>query len=268
MDKKKYAILDTDFVSKSNIIMADSGQVLADRILEFPEYQFFCHEMMAEELNRHGTRMSQSWLQDKISNGAIEEYTDGDILDLLSVEVGGECYSMYLHFLKISCDIYEKQYFEEKYASLFALMNHPITKQDFLDELKKCDDKIGVRQSLGEKKAYVLLQAFRFIKGDQVFLFCSDDFGARCAMAYMACIPCISIAAVFMKLRNMGISKTEAAPYFQSYIEWCNRHNQTQMYVWKLNGAKRRVKKDLQDVFDGLYKDEFSLMINGDLLIK
>ncbi|MCD8076726.1 MAG: hypothetical protein LUF27_17205 [Lachnospiraceae bacterium] len=268
MNEKKYAILDTDFVSKSNIIMIDEGHVLADRVLEFPEYSFSCHEMLVEELNRHGTRKSQSWLEDKIINGVIEKYTDEDILNLLFVEVGEECYSIYLRFLKTSCDIYEKNYFEEKYASLVALLNNSIAKQDFLDELKKCDDKIGVHQSLGEKKAYVLLQTLRFTKGNNVFFFCSDDFGARCAMAYVACIPCISVVAIFMKLKNMGVTKSEAAPYFQSYIEWCNRHKQTQLYVWKINGAKRRVKWDLQDVFDGLYKDEFSLMINGDLLIK
>ncbi|MCD7819258.1 MAG: hypothetical protein LUH07_09445, partial [Lachnospiraceae bacterium] len=179
-------------------------------------------EMMVEELNRHGTRMSQSWFQNKIANGVIE-----------------------------------------KYASLAALLNDSVEKQDFLNELKKCDDEIGVHQSLGEKKAYVLLQALRFIKGDNVFLFCSDDFGARSAMAHVASIPCISVVAVFMKLKNMGVLKSDAAPYFQSYIEWCNRHKQTQIYVWKINGAKRRVKRDLQDVFDGLYKDEFSLMLNG-----
>lgn len=48
MNERKYAILDTDFVSKSNLIMIDDDHVLANRVLEFPGYIFSCHEMMAE----------------------------------------------------------------------------------------------------------------------------------------------------------------------------------------------------------------------------
>ena len=41
----KYAILDTDFVSKANIIKADD-RVLADEVLEFPGYKFYYHQKM------------------------------------------------------------------------------------------------------------------------------------------------------------------------------------------------------------------------------
>ena len=38
-DAVKYAILDTDFVSKANIIRIET-QVLADEVLAFPGYRF------------------------------------------------------------------------------------------------------------------------------------------------------------------------------------------------------------------------------------
>ncbi|MDY2628769.1 MAG: hypothetical protein SOW08_10745 [Lachnospiraceae bacterium] len=266
--EKKYAILDTDFVSKTNIIEAAPGDTLANRVMEFPGYEFYCHDMMLEELGRRGTRAAQRWVQDNIESGLIHRYTDSDILDILSVEIGNHNISMYLLFLKISCDIYGKSYFEEKYASLIALSDETITKQQFLAELRKCDDNIGVQQSLGEKKAYVLLQALHFIKGDNVFLFCSDDLGARRGLADAAGIPCISVMAVFMKLKNMGLKKEETARYYESFVEWCHKHRQTQIYVWEFHGSKRRVKRDLHAIFDGLYRDEYILMLNGDLLIK
>ena len=45
---QKYAILDTDFVSKANIIKTES-HVLADEVLVFPGYSFFCHQKMKGE---------------------------------------------------------------------------------------------------------------------------------------------------------------------------------------------------------------------------
>ena len=53
-EERKYAILDTDFVSKANIIKTESC-VLADEVLAFPGYSFFCHQKMREELSDHGT---------------------------------------------------------------------------------------------------------------------------------------------------------------------------------------------------------------------
>lgn len=267
-EEKRYAILDTDFVSKTTIIQASPEKVLAARVLAFPEYEFYCHKMMVEELGRHGTRKAQEWLQNKIKSGIVHQYGDTDILDMLEFEVGMQCYSMYLIFLKMSCDIYDKGYFEKKFAALHVIPEEQLSKQRFLETLEMCDKKIGVGQSLGEKKACVLLQALRFIKGEKVFLFCSDDFGARRGFADGVGIPCIGVIAVFMKLKNMGMSKEEAGRYFQSFVSWCNHHKQTQLYVWEFHGTKRRVKKDFQDVFDGLYEEVFDLMKNGDLLIK
>ena len=141
-----------------------------------------------------------------------------------------------------------------------------ITQEKFLHELRICDAAIGAQQRLGEKKVYVLLQTLRFIKGRNVFLFCSDDFDARRGFADAAGIPCISIMSVFMKLKNMGMKKQDAEAYFCSYVSWCAEHGQKQVYVWSFHGSFRRIRRDFQDVFDGLYRNKFSLTLNGDLL--
>lgn len=62
----KYAILDTDFVFKANIIKKDD-RVLADEVLAFPSYRFFCHQKMKDGLEDDGTRAAQGWLDQRIA---------------------------------------------------------------------------------------------------------------------------------------------------------------------------------------------------------
>lgn len=40
---KRYALLDTDFISKTHSVQDDGGNHLIDRVMELPEYEFFCH---------------------------------------------------------------------------------------------------------------------------------------------------------------------------------------------------------------------------------
>lgn len=40
---KRYALLDTDFISKTYSVQDDGGNHLIDRVMELPEYEFFCH---------------------------------------------------------------------------------------------------------------------------------------------------------------------------------------------------------------------------------
>ena len=265
---KKYAILDTDFVSKANLIQADAEDILANRVINFTGYEFYCHSMVVEELGRHGTMLAQAWLQEKISEQVIRLYSDKDIIDALTEKIGRKSFAVYLEFLKNSCEIYDKNYYESHYAALIELQKTDCTKEIFLQELQGCDDMIGAHQSLGEKKAYVLLQFLRYLHGEKVYMFCSDDFGARNGFASIGKIPCVSIIAVFYKLKSMGIGKEEADRYFRSFEEWCANHNQTQLHVWEWNGSYRRVRRNLRVVFEGLYNGEYVLMMNGDLAYK
>lgn len=69
MQKDKYALLDTDFISKMHIIQKDAGNHLIDRIMELPGYQFFCHSQIRTELLRHNVSGAMEWLENKISMG-------------------------------------------------------------------------------------------------------------------------------------------------------------------------------------------------------
>ena len=50
---KKYALLDTDFISKTHSVQDGGDNHLIDRVMELPEYVFFCHAQIVTELNRY-----------------------------------------------------------------------------------------------------------------------------------------------------------------------------------------------------------------------
>ncbi len=62
----KYAILDTDFVSKANIIK-NHDSVLADEVLSFPNYCFLCHKKMKD------VRMAGALIKSLYDDGMIEK---------------------------------------------------------------------------------------------------------------------------------------------------------------------------------------------------
>ena len=43
---KKYTLLDTDFLYKSYLARNANNHTLIDFVIEFSEYEFFCHEMI------------------------------------------------------------------------------------------------------------------------------------------------------------------------------------------------------------------------------
>lgn len=63
---KRYALLDTDFISKTHSVQDDGGNHLIDRVMELPEYEFFCHAQIVTELNRYNAD-APIWLSEKIS---------------------------------------------------------------------------------------------------------------------------------------------------------------------------------------------------------
>lgn len=62
---KRYALLDTDFISKTYSVQDDGGNHLIDRVMELPEYEFFCHAQIVTELNRYNAD-APIWLSEKI----------------------------------------------------------------------------------------------------------------------------------------------------------------------------------------------------------
>lgn len=78
---RKYALLDTDFLYKSHIARNANDHTLADFVIDFPDYEFFCHEMIKEELTRHQINPDPNpWLDEKIKSGRIKQYSDRDIV--------------------------------------------------------------------------------------------------------------------------------------------------------------------------------------------
>ena len=45
---KKCALLDTDFLYKTHLARNKAHHTLADFVLDFEDYDFFCHEMIRE----------------------------------------------------------------------------------------------------------------------------------------------------------------------------------------------------------------------------
>jgi len=84
MTKEKYALLDTDFISKTHLIRKDDQNKMIDRVMELPEYRFYCHEQIRTELARHDIGDSSEWLETKISDGSVHCISDEEIIDELS----------------------------------------------------------------------------------------------------------------------------------------------------------------------------------------
>ena len=72
---KRYALLDTDFISKTHSVQDDGGNHLIDQVMELPGYEFFCHAQIVTELNRYNAD-APIWLSEKIGAQKIKRYTD------------------------------------------------------------------------------------------------------------------------------------------------------------------------------------------------
>ena len=265
----KHAILDTDFVSKANIFRKDE-RTLGDEVLDFPDYQFFCHAKMVQELSDHGSLEAAIWLKQKIECGKIACFSDEAIIQELQNCIAEQCYFYYLSFLKEGCDLFDSRFYHIHFSSLEEwLKQDPINRSvSFLDLLSECEKEIGHRQNYGEIKAFVLSRTIQFLRDKTVVLFCSDDFGARQGFANGAGIPCISIQSVFLKLRDIGKKKEEVEPYYQSLIRWYLGlpQPQYQVRVMKFSeGTWKRLQVPLSSVLTDIYDGRYSARKNGDL---
>lgn len=226
---KKYALLDTDFLYKSQVARNAANHTLTDFVMEFTDYEFFCHVMIKEELTRHEVVPDPTpWLEDKIQSGTLKIYSDRDIVTELGKIYGTSATSMYLTLLQTSCD-----------------------------------DGIPSQNGLGEKKTYVLIQMMEILHSNRVYVFCSDDFRARQSIASLTKpVHCISILGFFYKLMKMGHGKSEMQEYYNRLSAFLK--NQTEYRVWSASGHQR-IRAPIQQVFDDLYDGKFQMLRNGDL---
>jgi hypothetical protein len=267
--KEKYALLDTDFISKTHLVRKDDQDRLIDRITKMPGYRFFCHEQIRTELRRHNIAGSPNWLDAKISSGVVSCITDSEIFDELRDIYADSAAAVYANMLKNGCEAYRRAYFVENFKRLQNLNYAEISKDEFLEELSKDCDEIGAGNNLGELKSYVLLQMLAVKFGEQIYVFCSDDRNARNGIVSLGGARCISVLSSFMRLSiDAHMTREEAQPYIDSYLKDNLSKNQTTFRVYDASKEMRFCKVPCEQVFDEIYAGKFELLQNGNLRYK
>ena len=223
---RRYALLDTDFISKTHHIQNDAGTRLADLIVKIPNFSYYCHNQIVEELGRH-QQAAIKWLQRKIDEKVILCYTDQMILEELDKFYGQLGCVMYSKMLKEACDAFSRTYFHEHYSTIENFEFLKSTSHNFLDELKKADVNVGKHNSLGEIKSFVLLQFLTLLNGDEIYVFFSDDKVARSGAISFSNVRCISVLSAFLRLKKELLwTIKDAEPYINSYLKLCFDHHQ------------------------------------------
>lgn len=258
MPKEKYALLDTDFISKMHAIQKDEENHLIDRIMELPRYQFYCHSQIRAELARHNISALMEWLEGKISAEQIACYSDKEILNELEPIYGVSAPLMYANFLKTACQAYKTDYFEENFKGLQQLHYKNISKRDFLETLNEDCSKIEIGQNTGEIKTYVLLQLLSLKFGEQIYMFCSDDRNARSGIISIGGVRCISVLSSFLRLKKeCNFQWEDAKDYIQSWLDFCAKNKQTAFKVRDNSKEKRLCKVPCEQIMREIYEDKF-----------
>ena len=219
--------------------------------------------MIKEELTRHEIDPDPNpWLEENVKAGRIKLYSDRDIVNELRKLYGEAAALTYISLLRTGCDTFKADFFEKYYGTLEYTEN--VRDIDcFLTALNACDEKIPHQNGLGEKKTFVLVQLMEILYGNQVYVFCSDDFRARQSIAGLTKpVNCISILGVFYKLMKLGHDKAEMQEYYNRLAVFLK--NQTEYRVWSLSGHQR-IRVPIMQVLDDIYDGKFQLLKNGDL---
>ena len=263
MIEKKYALLDTDFISKLHITRKDDQNRLIDKILELPGYQFLCHEQITFELERHNTT-AIDWLQRKIADGVIQKYSDADLIVLLRLFYGKNAVSMFLFYLSNACELFEAGFYDHYYKILEQ--NSEMPDADFIIKIANCDENVGNDNNLGEIKTYLLQQILQTQEGIKLYVFCSDDKNARDGLAYGGGIPCISALSSFYILkRKLGMERDEARLCFDSWMQYHQMYKQVDFKVHKDTKEMQLIKMNGYEIFDRIYDGTLTIMKNGNL---
>ncbi len=269
MSKDKYALLDTDFISKMYSIEKDADNHLIDRIMELPQYQFYCHNQIREEMGRHHASGAAEWLKEKISRGRITCYSDEDILNELEFIYGTLAPAIYVELLKTACEAYRTDYYYQNFKCFENSDNQNFSKKDFLGKLNKAYDKIGMGYNLGEIKTYILLQMLTLLYGEQIFVFCSDDRNARNGIVSIGGARCVSVLSSFLRLKKeRNFQLEDASPYIQSWINFCKERHQLTFRIQDNSKEKRIYKVSCEQVMREIYEEKLEELMTGNLRYK
>lgn len=266
MTNKRYALLDTDFISKTHLICKDDQNKLIDKIMAMPNYLFYCHKQILTELVRHDAEGILKWFESEIASESICMYDDERILDELSEAYGDLAISAYVELLKNACDAYKIGFFEEKFNFLSQIDCLHINKEEFLKVLQVDCYAIGEGQNLGELKSYVLLQVLQFRLGEQIYVFCSDDKNARNGVVSIGGARCISVLSSFVRLKKeIGFTKEQAQPYIDSYLKDCLSKDQKTFRIQDTSKERRMCKVPCEQVFDDIFNGKIEELMTGNL---
>lgn len=265
---KRYALLDTDFISKTHSVQDDGGNHLIDRVMELPGYEFFCHAQIVTELNRYNAD-APIWLSEKIGAQKIKSYTDQEILESLSLVRGPLACATYTQMLKLACDAFSRDYFSEHYRALEDADYATISNEDYLKELQLLDIEVGKKNNLGEIKSFVLLQVLSVMLGEQIYVFCSDDKNARNRATNFEDVRCTSLVSAFSRLKeeaNWVID--DAEPYIEALVEFYQEHNQVILRVMESSESGRLQRVPCGQVLREIFEEKFVELKNGMLRYK
>lgn len=269
---EKYALFDTDFISKMHRIQKNAENHLIDRILELPSCKFFCHSQILVELGRH-PKEPLMWLKNEIQKGTIVCYSDQEILNILSQYYGGASCAIFTRMLKDSCEAFKAGNFSKMYGDLSNMDFSTISIEEYLSKLDQLEIAMGIQNNLGEIKTFVLQQILSILFGERVYVFCSDDNGARQGAVAFEDTRCISVLSSFVRLKNeLSFDLEKAAPYIASWLEYCSSEGQKTFRVEEAKKNPRQIPRMLrlpcQQVMDEIYEDRFVELKNGMLRYK
>ena len=254
MAKNKYALLDTDFVSKTHLIRKDEHNRLIDLIMGMSNYRFFCHEQIRTELANHPLKDVRNWLDKKVKSKAIILYDDKRILQELTKVYKKNAAVVYADMIKKACEAYSQGYFEQNFVRVSQGRNLNIGNDEFLRNYALDCKDIGQGHNIGEIKSYVLLQVLQLVLGEQIYVFCSDDKDARNGVIHIGGVRCISVASSFLRLqREIGFTGEEAKPYIESYLKECIDSKQKTFKVQDTSKERRVCKVPCEQVFEEMF---------------
>ena len=109
-----------------------------------------------------------------------------------------------------------------------------------------------------------MLQLLSLLKGEQVYVFCSDDKAARNGAISFNNVRCISALSAFLRLKK-EISWTfdAAEPYINSYVQFCKEHNQQTFRVMEASDVPRMQRVPCKQALEEIFLDRFVELQNG-----
>lgn len=261
--KKKYALLDTDFISKTHLIQGDEGKPFIELLVGLLDFCFFCHSQVVEEISRHNEQAS-NWLRKGIVEQKVRCYTDEAILEELTGLRGDLACLSYAELLRSACDAFSSSYFHTYYQAVDEFDYIRGTRAEFLKVLQMADREVGRHNSLGEIKSYVLLQFLSLLHGCQIYMFCSDDRAARNGAISFDDVSCMSVLSTFQILKEQySWPIAEAMPYIESYVAFCNAHGQETFRVMEETTVPRMKRVPCRQVLLEVYEDKYVVLRNG-----